>query len=72
MSDYTSRATATFEVNGKQGEQELTKLRKKAEDLREALMNAWKTGDSTAQKGLQKDPKNPVRNRQCGAGAETT
>lgn len=55
MSEINSRATATIEVNGKQVEQELAKLKKKAEDLRDALVQAYKTGDTTAQKNLQKE-----------------
>ena len=35
--------------------EELTRLKKHAEEVREALMQAWKTGDTTAQKGLQKE-----------------
>ncbi len=55
MSEINSRAVATIEVNGKQVEQELAKLKKKAEDLRDALMQAYKTGDTTAQKNIQKE-----------------
>ena len=55
MSDYATKATSIFEVNGTQAKEELTRLKKHAEDVREALMQAWKTGDTTAQKGLQKE-----------------
>ncbi len=55
MSDYTTKATSIFEVNGTQAKEELSRLKKHAEEVREALMQAWKTGDTTAQKGLQKE-----------------
>lgn len=55
MSDYSSTATSTIKVNGTQVEQELAKLKKKAEELKEALLQAYKTGDVTAQKNLQKE-----------------
>ena len=55
MSDYATKATSIFEVNGTQAKEELTRLKKHAEVVREALMQAWKTGDTTAQKGLQKE-----------------
>lgn len=55
MSDYATKATSILEVNGTQAKEELTRLKKHAEDVREALMQAWKTGDTTAQKGLQKE-----------------
>ena len=55
MSDYATKATSILEVNGTQAKEELSRLKKHAEDVREALMQAWKTGDTTAQKGLQKE-----------------
>ncbi len=54
MSDYNSTATTTLYVNGKPAEQELQRLKKRAEDLEDALLQAWKSGDTAAQKSLKK------------------
>lgn len=54
MSDYNSTATTTLIVNGKPAEQELKRLTKQVEDLEEALVGAWKSGDKEAQKNIKK------------------
>lgn len=53
MSDINSRAVAQIDVNGNAGA-ELARLKKRAEDLKDALAEAWKTGDTAAQKKLDK------------------
>jgi len=53
MSDINSRAVAQIDVNGNAGA-ELARLKKRAEDLKDAIAQAWKTGDTTAQKKLDK------------------
>jgi len=53
MSDYRTKAVAQVEVNGNAAN-ELERLKKRAEDLKDALAEAWKTGDAAAQKKLDK------------------
>ncbi len=53
MSDTVTRAVIQTEVGGNAGT-ELERLRKRAEDLKDALAEAWKTGDTAAQKKLDK------------------
>lgn len=53
MSDTVTRAVIQTEVGGNAGT-ELERLRKRAEDLKDALADAWKTGDTAAQKKLDK------------------
>lgn len=51
MADINSTATVTLEANGRQAQETLERLRKRAEDYRDALANAAKTGDT---KGLKR------------------
>ena len=53
MSDTVTRAVIQTEVGGNAGA-ELERLKKRAEDLKDALAEAWKTGDTAAQKKLDK------------------
>lgn len=45
--DYTSTATVTVSVNGKDAENKLSQLRQRAEDLRNAIAKAGAEGDKT-------------------------
>ena len=60
MSDTVTRAVIQTEVGGNAGT-ELERLRKRAEDLKDALAEAWKTGDTAAQKKLDKALKETQR-----------
>ena len=61
MSDYTTTAKVELEVNGKQAEETLSKLKQRASDYRDAIAKAAKEGNSTELKQLRKELKSTER-----------
>ncbi|MBE6311328.1 MAG: phage tail tape measure protein [Bacteroidales bacterium] len=61
MSDYTTRATVHLNVNGKEAEAALTKLKQRASDYRDAIAKAAAAGDKVELKRLRKDLKSTER-----------
>ena len=61
MSDYTTRATVHLNVNGKEAEVALTKLKQRASDYRDAIAKAAAAGDKVELKRLRKDLKSTER-----------
>lgn len=56
MSDYRTKAVAQIEINGNAGEQ-LSKLKQRAEDFRDAIAKAYKEGNDKLAKKLTRDLK---------------
>lgn len=55
MSKITERATVDLFVNGEQADEQMERLRKKADDLREALNAADQAGDMKKVKKLSRE-----------------
>lgn len=55
MSDYQTNATVTVNVNGKDAENKLAKLRTRAEDLKNAIAKAGADGDKANQEKFRKE-----------------
>ena len=60
MSDYRTKAVAQIEVNGNAAEQ-LSRIKNRAEDLRDAIAQAYKVGDEKLAKKLTKELKSTER-----------
>jgi TP901 family phage tail tape measure protein len=56
MSDYRTRAVAEIEINGNAGQQ-LTQLKQRADDFRDAIARAYKEGNDKLAKKLTKELK---------------
>lgn len=57
MSDYTTRASVTLNVNGKAAEEQLTRLKQRASDYKDAIAKASKEGNRLEQKKLRNELK---------------
>lgn len=57
MSDYTTNASVNLNVNGKEVEETLAKLKQRASDYRDAIAKAAKEGNKTELKRLRKELK---------------
>lgn len=57
MSDYTTNASVNLNVNGKEAEETLAKLKQRASDYRDAIAKAAKEGNKTELKRLRKELK---------------
>lgn len=55
MSDYSTNASVTLIVNGKEAEETLSKLKQRASDYRDAIAKAAKEGNKTELTKLRKE-----------------
>lgn len=61
MSDYSTNASVNLNVNGKEAEETLARLKKRADDYKDAIAKASKEGNQTELKKLRKELRSTER-----------
>ena len=68
----TNNTTVQFSLNGKQAQEELEKLRQRADDLKKSLEDAYRTGTKESQQYFKKellDTQKQLRQMESGVKA---